>query len=592
MLSYRTPGVTFERPLSRPAIRRLRTDVAGFVGYARSGPLHHPVKVESWPEFTAVFGGHTVQGFLAYAVEGFFANGGRTCWIVRVADPAEARFAQLDLVNGLDDSLVGRLTATSPGRWAHGLALTAIGTSPSRLTLIIRRADDGSAGQESWPELELVDQDSERYVTRVLNDPNTGSRLVRVCPVVGAPLAARLPVIEGRIQVRRPAGGADGLTTVTPEHFIESGPRRDPFDPCAGLLDGEQTWGLRALERIDEVSLVAIPDAIPKPRVDLERPEPPATDCSIVPCPDDPPVVEPFEPEPPELPTKFTPAQTDRLQRALIAHCELLRDRVAILDVPPNDDHGSRRPDEAVAWKQNGGFTSRWAAAYYPWLAVPDPLLQSVQRAQTNATGSLLTFVPPSGHVTGVIARSDQQVGVHKPPANERLAGVEDLAYPLDDVRHGDLNSAGINALRFYLGRGLRVSGARTLDREPAQRYLNVRRLLIFIAESIDEQTQWTVFEPNDRRLWQQVDRVVRAFLLGLWRDGMLDGAKAEDAFHVVCDETSTPPEEIEAGRVICQIGVQPPWPAEFVIARIGIGEGGVELIDTAPGTSIGGGNG
>jgi hypothetical protein len=572
MLAYRTPGVYFERPQARPAIRRLPTDVAGFVGIARSGPLHHPVRVTSWPEFVAVFGGHTVQGYLAYAVEGFFANGGRTCWVVRVADPAAARAAGLDLA-GAGGAPVGRLTAASPGTWARELTVTAVGTAPGRFTLIVR----GAGGvRELWRELDL-DPAGERWIGAVLNDRDTGSRLLRVCPAAAPAMGeSALRVIEGRLGVARPSGGADGLATLTADHLAAAGSVFPFDDPCAGQARTGEPWGLAALERIDEVSVVAMPDAVPRLRVEVVTRERPRR-CDVLPADDGEPAPPPAAHLPDEEPPDRTPdrsaADVARLQRELIAHCERLRDRVALLDVPPAAAGGGDVPEQVLLWRRD--FTSRWAAAYWPWLVGPEPL----------PTGELLTRLPPSGHVAGIIARSDLRAGVHKPPANERLEGVEDVAFALDDPAHGDLNEAGIDAVRPYPGRGIRVAGARTLDREPAQRYLNVRRLLIFIAESIEEQVQWTVFEPHNRRLRQQVDRVVRAFLLGLWRDGMLDGAKESEAFHVACDETTNPPEEVETGRLICEIGVLPPWPAEFVVARIGISEGGVELIeDQAPG--------
>jgi len=190
--------------------------------------------------------------------------------------------------------------------------------------------------------------------------------------------------------------------------------------------------------------------------------------------------------------------------------------------------------------------------------------------------------------VAGVWARSDRRAGVHKPPANEALEGVEDVLFRLGDEEHGDLNEAGVNAIRLYDGRGIRVAGARTVSSDPLLRYVNVRRLLLMIAEAVDEGTQWTVFEPHDLRLRREIDRVVRSFLDSLFRRGVLDGAKAEEAYSVRCDETTNPPAEVEAGRLICQIGVQPPWPAEFVIVRLAKSVSGVELLDAQDGREAG----
>jgi phage tail sheath protein FI len=311
---------------------------------------------------------------------------------------------------------------------------------------------------------------------------------------------------------------------------------------------------------------------MPVPLVQLRTKRRPPR-CDVLPggCGD-----EEAPPEEPEEPLEFPPAPDEvaisEMQRALIAHCERLRDRVAVLDLPPLDPSGaSRSPREALAWRR--GLDSSYAALYYPWLRVPDPLL---------LTG-LLRAVPPSGHVAGIWARSDRRVGVHKPPANEVLEGVEDVLFRVGDVDHGDLNDAGVDVIRPYDGRGIRVAGARTVSSDPLWRYVNVRRLLLLIAEAIDEGTQWTVFEPHDLRLRREVDRVVRSLLDGLWRRGMLDGATAEEAYSVLCDESTNPSAEVEAGRLVCRIGVQPPWPAEFVVVRLGKTVGGVELIEEPP---------
>lgn len=539
MFAYDTPGVYFVRPLTRPSVGRLRTDVAGFVGIARRGPLHHPVNVQSWPEFVAVFGGFTPQAYLAYAAEGFFANGGRTCWVVRVADPEHAGPATLGLADAAGD-LRWRLVVSTPGVWGREIAVSAIATAEDRFTLVLRPPD---GERESWPDLTLEDGDP-RSVAAVLNDPEGGSALVRVCPPEGA-ADAELRVLPGRIVVARPAGGADGLATLGTQHFF-----------------GEATSaGLGALAKVDEVSLVAMPDLHPKPVVEVEtvtaKPH-----CNVLDQAPPPPAPA----EPLEFPPAFDEAAVLRLQQEVVACCERLRDRVALLDVPFPPGTVTD-PDGARAWRQL--LDSRYAALYYPWLRVPDPLRLE----------GLLRTVPASGHVAGVIARNDLRVGVHKPPANEVVLGVEDVSFEVSDVVHGELNSRGINVVRPYPGRGIRVAGARTLASDPAWRYLNVRRLLIMIAEAIEEQTQWTVFEPNSPRLRQQVDRVVRNFLDVQWRDGLLDGASAEEAYFVRCDETTNPPEETDAGRMICLIGVLPPYPAEFVVIRVGVTDGGVEIL-------------
>lgn len=598
MLQYRTPGVYFEWLDKRaPAIVPLRTDIAGFVGIAASGPLHVPVKIESFTQFTSTFGGHTPQGYLTYAVEGFFENGGQTCWVVRVADAGTARPATVKLRDEnkqptLELTAISRITrrdergrATfetypNPGKSGENITFTLFSTARDRFTLIIRLEN----AQEIWRDMSLHPDDS-RYVEKLINARDTGSNLVHAEVLDSAssfPFNTPNRQTSGlRGGVGRLKEGKDGLKTLTVNHFTGAG----------GLPIQTQEQGLSALELVDEVSIVAMPDIMPKPFVTLRPPPKPPHDCSKLDrddfeelykdMPEPWPTLEDclpvIEPEPPsrkddeiEFPPRFNEEQILFLQAALIAHCEKLKDRIAVLDMPLFDPASGVEltPELARTWRNN--FDTKYGAIYYPWLRVPDAL---------NLEG-LLRSVPPSGHVAGIYARGDRRVGVHKPPANEELEGVKDVQVKLEDIEHGDLNDRGINVIRPYRGRGVRVAGARTLDDSPEWRYVNVRRLLIMIEEAIDEQTQWTVFEPNNRDLWRDIERVARSFLETLWRRGMLDGATPEEAFFVRCDESTNPQAEIDVGRVTCEIGVLPPWPAEFVILRIGKTEGGTEVLE------------
>ena len=187
--------------------------------------------------------------------------------------------------------------------------------------------------------------------------------------------------------------------------------------------------------------------------------------------------------------------------------------------------------------------------------------------------------MPPSGHVAGIYARVETLVGAHKPPANEVVVPARDVTVVVDDVQHGDLNDNRVNVIRTIPGRGLRVAGARTLSSDTQWRYVNVRRLLLMIERAVDAATQWLVFEPNDPAQWRDLDRILRVYLDGLWQHGMLDGATAAEAYDVVCDATSNPAVDTDAGRLTAVIGVQPPWPAEFVVVRIGKTEGGISVL-------------
>ena len=187
-------------------------------------------------------------------------------------------------------------------------------------------------------------------------------------------------------------------------------------------------------------------------------------------------------------------------------------------------------------------------------------------------------MVPPSGHMAGIWARTDEDRGVHKAPANEVVRGAISLELQLTTAEQGQLNPVGINCIRSFPGRGIRVWGARTLSSDQAWKYLNVRRLFNYIEESLLVGTQWVVFEPNDLRLWQRVKRTVSAFLMGTWRDGALFGATPEEGFYVKCDAETNPPDAIDRGELVVEIGIAPVKPAEFVVIRIAQFSGGAAV--------------
>lgn len=235
---------------------------------------------------------------------------------------------------------------------------------------------------------------------------------------------------------------------------------------------------------------------------------------------------------------------------ALIQHCEILKDRFAILD--PQDGLSIEKIQQVRA-----PIDTKYAALYYPWLEVRDP---SVRRNVLAA---------PSGHMAGIYARVDVERGVHKAPANEVIRGITKIAQDVTKREQDILNPQGINALRFFPGRGNRVWGARTVSSDGSWKYINVRRLFIFVEESIEEGTQWVVFEPNDEPLWARVRQSVTNFLTTVWRSGALQGLTAKEAFFVKCDRTTMTQDDIDNGRLICVIGIAPVKPAEFVIFRI-----------------------
>jgi phage tail sheath protein FI len=258
-------------------------------------------------------------------------------------------------------------------------------------------------------------------------------------------------------------------------------------------------------------------------------------------------------------------AALSAIHAQLVAHCNLMEDRVAILDcardikddnlVITADGEGIHRP--AADPKGYGSF-------FFPYIQVSD--------MKPGAPAGTRIFVPPSGHMAGIYARSDAQRGVHKAPANEVIMGALGVRYRVSKILQKSLNPRGVNCIRPFNGT-IKIWGARTLASDPQGDpewiYTNIRRLFNFLRESIDEGTQWVVFEPNTPELWAKIRRNVTAFLTIVWRSGALFGTTAQEAFYVKCDEETNPPEVRDLGQVVTEIGVAPAKPAEFVIFRI-----------------------
>ena len=253
------------------------------------------------------------------------------------------------------------------------------------------------------------------------------------------------------------------------------------------------------------------------------------------------------------------------VQQALIAHCELKADRFAVLDSMPGAPMFG--DDSVEAHRKSLDSTRGYAALYYPWLWMIS--------AQTGKE----VLVPPSGHVIGIMARVDTNRGVHKAPANETLNSAFAVQTTMSDQEQGLLNLQGINVIRVFQTGGRPVLwGARTTATDLNWQYVNVRRLFLYMEESIQEGIRWAVFEPNNLQLWQKLKRTITEFLTRVWRDGALFGEKAEDAFYVRIDEALNPFSEQALGRLHIEVGVRPTYPAEFIIVRIGISPGGSEV--------------
>jgi phage tail sheath protein FI len=651
MPAYLAPGV-YLRPkrTDLPDVRVVRTDVAGFIGFTERGPLPLPladeptkewqpeelaVRLTSWEEFRAIFGGFIPNGFLSYAVRGFFENGGTTCHVVRVAALAAAREEQPAFARwafaaaGVTPTFATTLASAAPvrtqtiafagtvqpasamlleiGSPTTGListypirALTAAGATlvaplstafPAgslvvgrEAALLVEATSAGSWGNRVRLQIEPTQSSSdvgafslrvtvepgpdrehpreEEFYREVSLDPhspayalnlvNARSRLVRLSV---PPSAATGSGSFLRLERPRPGappivlrGGQDGLRQVAAEDFGLYAPEERPR-------------GLRALEAIDQVSILCAPDLVLEPaRIVTPRAIPTAPCAAPRGTESEPPVVDETA-----APEGF---EGQRVAAELLAQCERRHDRVAILDPP-----FGARVWQLLGWRaQFLSPTSRFAATYAPWIRVPDPLQPSGQ----------FRIVPPSGHVAGVYARTDLTEGVHRAPANAALEGVADVFEPISVPEQEELNPYGINVLRAFPGRGVRVWGARSLaDRHDVPwRFIHVRRLLSMIEESVEDSMQWAPFEPNDDPLRRTVVHAISLFLQEIWQRGGLQGALPEQGFYVKCDETNNPQAVIDAGRLVCEVGVAPAAPMEFIVFEVRQKPDGAEIVE------------
>lgn len=517
MPTYLTPGVYVEEVQSGARpIEGVGTAVAAFVGFAEKGPFHAPTLVTSWDQYSQLFGGFTEGTYLPHSVYGYFANGGGAAYVVRVGGAAEDSSAPA--VDG------GRRGSSAAEPVELGGFLLAARPGVSGVSVEVADADGENPPEDRFKLLvrqgdqvvETYEASTRKNVKGYLVNQARASKLIEVTEKRGASQS-------------RPAAQTLAVPDAPAAPATSGSGEVSRLDPAEYVGDAGARTGFGGLETIDEITMVAVPDlmsAHQRGDIDAEG--------------------------------------VRTVQLAVISHCEQMGDRVAVLDTPPG-----LNAQQVRAWRNDEtGYDSRYATLYYPWVRVFDPA------AGRNTT------VPPSGHVAGVWARSDAERGVHKAPANEVIRGAVDLELRLSKGEQDLLNPIGVNCVRAFPGRGIRVWGARTLSSDPAWRYLNVRRLFNYLEESILLGTQWVVFEPNDDRLWSSIRRNVTAFLTEEWRRGALFGRTAEEAFYVKCDRDNNPQESIDQGRVVCEIGVSPVKPAEFVVFRLAQFSDSTSLID------------
>lgn len=437
-----------------------------------------------------------------------------------------------------------------PAAWYAGPVTLAAPLSLETLEFGLTVYEQGQP-RESHPNLSLNPANTARFVETVVN---TASALIRLHCLQPAP-AAQDPghwpdpnaetLERGRLTL---AEGRDGTAALQAEDFT-------------GRPDTTTLRGLRTLEEVDEVALVAIPDILIRPLPPLAFQVPPPVPFDpCLPCPPPPAPAAPPPPGPVEQPPIFGLDAIFAVQQAMVAHCELLKDRLAVLD-PPWFEGPVVGLEAALIQSWRERFDSKYAALYYPWLSVVDPLQRPSQPVRA---------IPPSGHVLGLMARTDTETGVHAAPANIALRWVQGTTAPVSHALQGLLNPQGINCIRSLPGRGVLVYGARTVSRDPAWRYVNVRRLLMMIEEAVEQSVQWAVFEPHDLTLRATLVHAISSFLQVQWERGALVGDTADEAYFVRCDDSNNPPADVELGRLIADVGVAAVRPAEFIVFRLG----------------------
>jgi Bacteriophage tail sheath protein len=543
MPEYLSPGVYVEEVDRGPKpIEGVGTAMAAFVGFTEKAEvsreidgelvvedlLNRPQLVTNWTQFIERFGGFVPGVNLPQSVYGYFMNGGSRCYVVSVRTFPKAEAVLMN----------------SQGKPALSIRARQAGVDGMKLRVRIGDlalpAPPPSSKKSSGDEAETKDEKSEAspsdgdysftaYVEK--EAVNGGWKPVETISDV----KLQTVVVEKKKQVALAFKNNKMPKfvefTMLENASLEKAMPREQEQPLTlekKLLaapvasdfrgDVSERRGVEGLEVLDDVTMVCIPDLMtimPGGTLDLDM--------------------------------------VKAVQGMMIAHCERMGDRVAILDAPPD-----LTPQEVKKWRMDiAGFDSSYAAMYYPWIKVMDP-----------ATDTMVNM-PPSGHVAGLWASSDNTRGVHKAPANEVLQGAVGLAYQTTKGEQDTLNPIGVNCIRSFPGRGIRVWGARTLSSDPAWRYINVRRLFNYVEKSIENGTQWVVFEPNNRKLWARVNRDVSAFLRTVWRDGALFGSSPSEAFYVKVDDELNPPESRDLGRLVIEIGMAPVKPAEFVIFRI-----------------------
>jgi phage tail sheath protein FI len=561
MAEYLSPGVYVEEFESggKP-MEGVGTSTAGFVGLAERGPVGGvPLLVTNFSDFKRKFGGYLSAAefgdnrFLAYSVEHFFLNGGSRAFISRVV-PEDAKSSTGSIP--AEQPLLA-FAAANPGKWGDDVKIILTPAAKAK-TQILEQIEGAkyrvkkAVGFESG-DVVAVDKEGTKLVNKIVKVQDDviefAEEFAEDC--VDTNLVPKITISTSEFNVEVKYDDIDEFYgdvsfNVTSANFIankmaksslvkieiQGEPEGEPFAALAGedaVVSVELKGGSNGTNANVTPDVFMGTDDGPGKRTGIQA----FLDNDVVSI-------------------MAVPGVTDpNVQLTLVAHCENTASRFAVLDMPET----LSKTDEILTARNV--VDSTYAAMYHPWLTVFDPL----DKKNIN--------IPPSGSVIGIYARSDNSRGVHKAPANEVVRGCTGLSVPFNKGEQDILNPKGVNLIRSFPGQGIRVWGARTASSDPGWKYVNVRRLFIFLEESIKANTNWVVFEPNDERLWARVKRTIDGFLRTMWREGALAGNSESEAFYCNIGPSTMSQDDIDNGRLICVIGVAPVKPAEFVIFRI-----------------------
>lgn len=555
MAEYLSPGVYVEEYDNSPrSIEGVGTSAAGFVGLAEKGTVAGaPTLVTSFAAFKRLFGGylseytHEEYRYLAYAVEQFFANGGTRCFVSRVI-PEDAVSASLK-------TDVLEFTAANEGKWGNRIQISFSTVTKKKMQLLEKTGETSYIAKsvDGFKEGDLVKVGEEYNRIQMIYDNAVTFEKAFVEDVVDNNIVASVFIylVETDVLVRyneeaevynglsfNPAASNYIITKMSKSELVKvtiAKALEEIGNPVAAILGENKTSGSVILSGGNDGSISKVnagtfigEDNGPGQRTGIQAFVENNTISMIA------------------VPGITIP----EVVVSLVGHCETMKNRVAVLDMPSD----MAKTKDLIEYR--GMIDSTYAAMYHPWIQIFD-------RAAKKPG-----FIPPSGAVMGIYARTDNTRGVHKAPANETVY-CTGLKVNYTKSEQDILNPEGINLIRQIPGQGIRVWGARTASSNSTFRYINVRRLFIYVEESIKANTNWVVFEPNDVTLWTRVNLTVSTFLDNMWRNGMLAGATPSEGYFVEIGSNTMTKDDIMNGRLICNIGIAPVRPAEFVIFRV-----------------------